>query len=186
MAIAQIKSLSSESSQKDLFFSVLQILGASLLLALCSQIKVPLYFSPVPLSGQTLGVMLIGATLGSRKGVLSVLAYLAEGSFGLPVFGSGSLGLLGPTGGYFLGFILQAYLVGWFTERQVSLQSTKTMTVLLSSCALQLGLGVLWLSFFVGFKLAMIMGLCPFLPGEVIKTMGVTAYLKARSNKACC
>lgn len=181
MIAALANSLSFEFSKRDVFFSILQVLGASLFLALCSQISIPLYFSPVPLSGQTFGVMLIGATMGSRKGLLSVLAYLAEGSFGLPVFAGGSWGLmnlLGPTGGYFLGFIFQAYLVGWFVERQNSFQGTKILSVLLFSCALQLGLGVLWLSFFVGFESALIMGLYPFLFGEFIKAISITAYLK--------
>jgi biotin transport system substrate-specific component len=181
MIATQVNSLSFESSKRAIFLWILQIFGASLLLALCAQVSIPLYFSPVPISGQTFGVMFIGATMGSRKGLLSVLAYLIEGSLGLPVFAGGSFGLislLGPRGGYFLGFILQVYFVGWFIERQISFQGAKTISILLLSCALQLGLGVLWLSNFVGFESALIMGLHPFLFGEFIKAIIITAYLK--------
>ena len=180
--------LPAKSSKNIFLLSALQIFGASLFLALCAQICIPLYFSPVPLTGQTFGVMFIGATMGSRKGVLSVLAYLLEGSLGLPVFAGGwsSLGLmslLGTNGGYFLGFIFQVFLVGSFIERQTSFQVVKAVSVLLLSCALQLGLGVVWLSAFVGFKSALVMGLYPFLFGELVKSMGVAAYLKKQYEK---
>jgi biotin transport system substrate-specific component len=182
-----IQSLPFALPKKDVFLSALQVFIASLFLALCSQISIPLYFSPVPLSGQTFGIMLIGACMGSRKGLLSVLAYLAEGSLGLPVFASGSSGiisLLGPTGGYFLGFLLQTYLVGWFVERQTSFQMAKTLPILLLSCQLQLALGVLWLSFFVNFETALVMGLYPFLVGETIKSVAVCLCLKTQRHLA--
>ncbi len=183
MVATLIHSLSFESSKKEVFFSILQVLAASLFLALCSQISMPLYFSPVPLSGQTFGMMFIGVSLGSRKGLLSVLAYLIEGSLGLPVFAGGSFGLMclfGSCGGYFLGFLLQVYLVGWFTERQTSFQVTKTLPILLLSCLCQLGLGVLWLSLFVPFESAMIMGFTPFVFGETIKSVSIALYLQMK------
>lgn len=186
MFAVPLNSLSVKSSRNAFLLSALQILGASLFLALCAQIRIPLYFSPVPLTGQTFGVMFIGATMGSRKGVLSVLAYLLEGSLGLPVFAGGSFGvmsLLGTTGGYFLGFIFQVFLVGSFVERQTSFNALKTITALLLSCALQLGLGVVWLSAFVGFKAALVMGLYPFLFGELVKSMGIAAYVKKQYEK---
>ncbi len=96
------------------------ILGASLLIALSARIAVPVPFSPAPITGQTLAVLLVGALLGSRRGALSVLAYLAEGAMGLPVFaggGAGILWLLGPTGGYLFGFIAAAFVTGWLAER---------------------------------------------------------------------
>lgn len=185
MLLAQTQSFRIDTSQKNISFSILQILGASFLLILCSYISIPLYFSRIPLSAQTFGVMLIGATMGSRMGVLSVLAYLAEGCLGLPVFAGGHFGLmslLGVKGGYIVGFILQVYFVGYFMERQVSFQITKTLSILLISCALQLSLGVLWLSLFVGLKSAMVMGLYPFIIGEVIKAISITTYLKAKNS----
>ncbi len=174
-------SLTFEKSKNHYLFSALQILGASLFIALCAQIQIPLYFTPVPLSGQTFAIMLISAVMGSRIGLMSVVAYLAEGACGLPVFVGGGFGLvslLGPTGGYFVGFMLQAYLVGYFIERQVSYSAVKTLCILLSSCTLQLGLGALWLSQFVGYESALMLGVTPFIAGEMLKSLSIAAYLK--------
>lgn len=168
-----------DSSKKEVFLSVLQVFSASLFLALCSQISLPLYFSPIPLSGQTFGIMFIGAIMGSRKGFLSVLTYLTEASLGLPVLvGGGSGMILGPCGGYFLGFLFQAYLVGLFIERQNSFQITKTLPFLLLSCLIQLGLGTMWLSLlFVNFESALIIGFYPFLIVETIKSIVIACWL---------
>jgi len=181
----KINTIPAKSSQHEALLSILQVFGASLFLALCAQISIPLHFSPVPISGQTFGIMLIGATLGSRKGLLSVLTYIMEGAFGLPVFAGGSFGIIsviGTNGGYFLGFLAQVYLIGSFVERQKSFCAPTTLAVLLFSCAIQLALGVLWLSLFVGLQSAMIMGFFPFLLGEVSKVMLVTAYLKMKRS----
>lgn len=171
--------------QREFFFSTLQIIGASLFLAFCAQVSFPLYFSPVPLSGQTLGVMLIGATMGSRKGALSILTYLVEGACGFPVFSMGHFGiatLLGTTGGYLLGFVLQAYLVGWFTERQKSFQMAKTVAFLFLSSIMTLGSGVAWLSSFIGLDSAITAGFLPFILGDIVKSIGVAAYLKVKKQ----
>jgi len=168
-------------TRSSFLLSALQILGASLFIALCAQIRIPLFFTPVPITGQTFAIMLIGATMGSRKGLLSVIAYLAEGAIGLPVFTGAHFGLgslLGVTGGYFVGFMLQAFLVGWCIERQRVFNSLNTFSILLASCALQLGLGALWLSQFVGFEYALAMGAAPFIVGETLKALSITAFLK--------
>lgn len=181
MVAALINSLSIESSKKEFLFSILQVFAGSLFLALCSQISIPLYFTPIVLSMQTFGIMFIGATLGSRLGSLSVLVYLIEGSLGLPVFAGGGYGLMrlfGLSGGYLFGFLIQAYLVGWFTERQRSFKVAKTVPILLLSCLLQLGLGALWLSLFMPFESAIIMGFLPFLLGETVKSVSLALYLK--------
>ena len=96
------------------------IVGFSLLTGLLAQIKIPLPFNPVPLTGQTLAVFLSGALLGCRRGFLSQAVYLAEGAAGLPVFAGGAASvahLLGPTGGYLWSFPLAAALLGWLVER---------------------------------------------------------------------
>lgn len=184
MIINQVQAPYFESLKRDFWLSALQILGASFFIALCAQISIPLYFTPVPLSGQTFSVMLIGATLGSRKGALSVLAYILEGVLGLPVFTAGQFGLMmliSPVGGYIVGFVLQAYLIGWFVERQAKFESFKTVVVLFGACALQMGIGAIWLSLFVGFGQALAMGIYPFIIGETIKILGLSAYLKRTS-----
>jgi biotin transport system substrate-specific component len=183
MIVIQESSTKVNSSSKDIFFSILQIIGASAFIALCAQIRISLYFSPVPVTGQTFAIMLIGASLGSRKGVLSVLLYLLEGAMGLPVFagGLGLISLFGVKSGYFLGFIAQVYLVGRFTEKQKSFQNARTLFILLFSCLIQMGLGVIWLSSFVGIQTALFIGLYPFLIGETIKSVCIAAYLKSKS-----
>ncbi len=184
MMTTQMNGLFCQDSKKAAFFAILQIFSASLLLALCAQISFPLYFNPVPISAQTLGVMFIGATLGSRKGALSVLAYLVEGSLGLPFFAGGHgglLSLLGPTGGYLIGFILQAYCVGLLIEKQKVVKILNTILILAFSCALQLLIGVVWFSQFIGLETALMMGFYPFLAGELFKVALLTTYLKIKS-----
>src|SRR4030067_464514 len=91
------------------------MLGGSLLIGLAAQIQVVLPFSPVPVTGQTFAVLLLGALYGSRMGPATVATYLAMGGLGLPVFAGGAAGmarLLGPTAGYLVGFILAAWVVG--------------------------------------------------------------------------
>lgn len=186
MIAALPNSLSIQCLKRESFFTALQIAGASLFLALCAQISLPLTFSPIPLTGQTFGVMLIGATMGSRKGVLAVLAYLMEGCCGLPVFSGGGFGLmrlLGPAGGYLVGCLFQAYFIGWFAERQALNSGPKIVLLLLLSCAIQMGLGVLGLSFFVGFNGAVTMGLYPFVAGEILKALALAGFL-SRSRAA--
>jgi len=95
-------------------------IGFSLLTALLAQIKIPLPYTTVPLTGQTFSVLLSGAVLGSRRGFLSQALYLAEGAAGLPVFAGGTgtfAHLLGDTGGYLWSYPLAAALVGWLVER---------------------------------------------------------------------
>src|SRR5262245_27892298 len=87
-----------------------------LVVAIAARIEVPLPWTPVPITGQTLGVLLVGAALGFRRGVASLGLYLAEGAAGLPVFSGGAAGaahLMGPTGGYLWSFPFAAVLVGW-------------------------------------------------------------------------
>ena len=168
-------------ASKDTLRSVLQVIGASLFLAFCAQIALPLHFTPVPLSMQTLGVMLVGAFLGKRKGALAVLAYLAEGSLGLPVFAGGAGGviyLMGPTAGYLLGFVLQAYIIGSWMERKARYSVGTTLLVLTLSSVAMLTSGSLWLSSFVGLSSAFTLGAYPFVIGEVLKAIGVACYLK--------
>src|SRR5512139_60068 len=87
------------------------IVGAVLLLSALAQVEIPLPFTPVPITGQTFGVLLIGAALGSRRAAASLLLYITEGAAGLPFFAGGGSGLRtlsGPTAGYLLGFVIAA------------------------------------------------------------------------------
>lgn len=164
----------------------LQVFAASLFIALCAQISIPLMYSPVPITGQTFGVLLVGSLLGRRKGVYSVVAYLVESTMGLPVLAGGvanPLALIGPTGGYLVGFIAQAFLAGWFVERQKSFNFAKTFAYMLFVPSfVQLLMGVAWLANFVGWDKVLVMGFYPFILGGVLKCVGICSYLKAQST----
>ncbi len=170
--------------QRAYSLPIIQIVGASLFIALCAQISVYLPFSPVPITGQTLAVLMVGSSLGSRKGLLAVAAYIAEGMMGLPVFAGGAispLAFVGPTGGYITGMLAQAFLIGWFLERKDSPNWLNLIIGCVLAVTVQMAMGVLWLSHFVGWNHVMAMGLIPFIPGELVKIAVVCLCLN-RSN----
>jgi biotin transport system substrate-specific component len=153
----------------------IQIFLASLFMSCLAQIRIPLFFSPVPITGQTLAVMLIAGSIGCRKASWAVLCYLIEGCF-LPIWaggGSGIAALAGPTGGYLFGFVLQAFLIGFLLERKTH----PFLAFFLPSLAL-LAVGSAWLSVFIGYKAAIVCGFLPFLPGDLIKIAVAMTTLK--------
>src|ERR1044071_201748 len=100
--------------------NVILILLGALLVAALAQIEIPLLFTPVPITGQTFGVLLVGAALGSKRGAASLISYLMLGTIGLPFFAGGAHGLnilIGATGGYLIGFIIAAYVIGFLAEK---------------------------------------------------------------------
>ncbi len=163
-------------------YDVALVLGGSLLIALCTQIAVGF---PVPWTGQTFAVLMVGALLGSRRGAASVLVYLLQGLAGLPVFSHGRAGLavlFGPTGGYLIGFVLAAYVVGCLAERGWDRRPATTVLAMVLGNAVLYGCGLLWLACLVhllGRPLGNVLavGLYPFLPGEVVKIALATTLL---------
>ena len=151
------------------------ILAGSLLVAASARVAIPLPFSPVPITGQTFGVLLVGMLLGSRRGAMSLALYLLEGAAGLPVFSSGTFGLTilrGATAGYLFSYPLAAFLLGWLTERGWDRKPLWTATAMVLGGFLILGLGSLWLTPFVGgYHNAFFKGVVPFLPGDIVKTV---------------
>jgi biotin transport system substrate-specific component len=148
------------------------IAGASLLVAISAQVAIPLPFTPVPVTLQTLVVLLCAAGLGSRRGLLAVLAYLAEGAAGLPVFAGGRAGaahLLGPTGGYLAGFLAAAVVVGALADAGWTRKPLHALAALLAGSAFIYAAGMLWLGAWVGYSRVIALGLLPFLPGEAFK-----------------
>lgn len=150
---------------------------ASLMLAISAKVQVP--FWPVPMTMQTFVVLLLGAVLGWRMAGATVLAYLAQGAMGLPVFASGAglAYMAGPTGGYLLGFLLGGVAVGWLAERGFGRSISTTLMAFLAGQALIFGLGVVWLAGFIGLEKAIAAGLTPFLLAEVFKTALACAVL---------
>jgi biotin transport system substrate-specific component len=159
------------------------VLAGSWLIALSAQVAIPLPFSPVPVTGQTLAVLLVGALLGSRRGSLAVLAYIAQGLAGLPVFAGGALGmarLLGPTGGYLVGFVAAAFLVGLLAERGWDRRVLTTAAAMMLGNLVIYATGALWLAPFVGgLKQALATGVLPFIPGDLVKIAAAALLLPA-------
>jgi len=162
-----------------LLYDISLVVGGSLLIALAAQLAIPLVFSPVPITAQTLAVLLIGTLLGSKRGTLCVFAYLTEGAAGLPVFaeGGGSIAhLFGPTGGYLIGFVAAAYLTGFLAERGWDRRIATSILAMTVGTAVIFATGLTWLSFFVGTDRVLLLGLYPFIPGALIK-LAIAALL---------
>lgn len=155
---------------RDLLF----VISGSLLVAALAQVQIPLAFTPVPLTGQTFAVLLVGAALGSRRGAAALALYTLEGLAGLPVFtgwGSGLTHLAGPTGGYLVGFVAAAFAVGWLCELKLDRRwNTALLPFLVGEVIIYL-FGVPWLALFVGSQRALAAGLYPFLLGDVVKLL---------------
>ena len=165
--------------------NVIGIFLGSLLIAMLAQISIHIPFSPVPITGQTIGVLLVGGILGSRKGLLSVAIYISEGALGLPVFAEMSAGLpvlLGPTGGYILSFIPAVLFIGYLTERNFTKNIIPSFISCILATFLILVLGTLFLSLFFGLKDSFMMGFYPFIFVGIMKSfisaITITTYKK--------
>lgn len=160
---------------------LLLVIGGSILLALSAQVSLNLPFTPVPVTGQTFAVLLLGALLGSRLGGAAVFAYLTEGAMGLPVFANhmGGIGAFTrPSGGYLFGFFVAAVVVGWFAERGWDRSRWIVLPLLLGNALIYVP-GLLWLRYYVGWDRLLDAGLWPFVPGDLAKLVAVTLALPA-------
>ncbi len=151
----------------------LLVIGGSLLVAAFAQIRVPLPFTPVPITGQTLAVLLVGAALGKNRAGLSMLLYLGMGLAGLPVFAGGAQGLAymtGATGGYLVGFVGAAFVVGWLAEQGFDRDIRTALLPFLVGEMIIYTFGLIWLTIYVGdMSSALSLGFHPFLVGDAIK-----------------
>jgi biotin transport system substrate-specific component len=160
------------------------VVSASLFVALCAKVSLPLYHTPVPLTLQNFAVLAVGLSLGARRGAMAMGLYLLEGAMGAPVFNSIGLGglaqIVGPTGGYLMAYPLVAYLTGKIFEMR-----KKTFTAAVEGAAIaELVLftsGVSWLMVLTGTPIskAAAFGLYPFVPAEVLKVVAAAAIVTA-------
>ena len=155
---------------------VIAVIAGSLLLTLSAKVQVPFY--PVPMTMQTLVVIGLGLALGPVRGVAAVALYLAQGAAGLPVFagtpekGIGLAYMMGPTGGFLLGYLPAALLAGWLAERGWDRNVFTAMLAALLAGAVIYVPGLLWLGSVIGFdKPVLAYGLIPFIPGDIAKAM---------------
>lgn len=156
----------------SLTYDLALVLAGSALIALSARVAIPLPFSPVPVTGQTFAVLLVGAALGRWRGAAAVMAYLAEGAAGLPVFAgvhAGPAVLLGPTGGYLLGFVLGAWLCGFLAERGWDRRVGSTIVSMILGNIAIFAVALPWLARYVGGSNVWAMGFWPFIPGDIVK-----------------
>ena len=159
----------------------LVVVGASILIALFALISVPLPFTPVPIAAQAQVILFLSVVLGSRRSVAAVALYLMQGAVGLPVFAGGKAGLLvlaGPTGGYLLGYLVAAFITGWISESLKEKTAWKVFGAMTVGNAAIFLFGALWLSHFVGWQGAWMLGVVPFLCGDLFKLLLATRGLK--------
>jgi biotin transport system substrate-specific component len=159
--------------------AVLVVAGAALTAAL-AQVAVPLW--PVPITGQTLAVLLVGGSLGALRGTLSMVLYAVLGIVGLPVFSDASHGwgvVAGPTGGYIIGFIVAAGLTGWLAQRSWDRRFLAGMLSFLAGSAVVFAFGLPWLAVSLGLNLEQTLqaGLYPFIIGGIIKAVIAAAVM---------
>jgi biotin transport system substrate-specific component len=163
--------------------AVVLALAGSALLALSAKIQVPI--PPVPMTMQTLVVLLIGATYGWRLGGATVLLYLAEGMLGLPVFANtppavaSPAYLLGPTGGYLVGYVAAAVVMGFLAERGWDRSLLRVIVMMTLGHLIIFAFGLAWLAHLFGPAKAWVVGAAPFVAGTVLKTALAAALMKA-------
>jgi biotin transport system substrate-specific component len=169
---------------------ILVALGVALLAA-SSKVQVPLW--PIPMTLQTLVVLLIGSTYGFRLGIATIIAYLAIGTLGVPVFarGGGLFYMVGPTGGYLAGYLLAVAVMGWLGDRGYGKTLASTATMFLAGEAIIFVLGTGWYAALVAMSSdrmawlkdsVLYAGFIQFIPAELLK-MGIAAGILSRAWK---
>lgn len=171
-----------EASGRTLVRNVLVVIGASIALTISAKVQIP--FWPVPLTLQTMVVLCLGMVLGPRLGAMAVLAYLAQGAAGLPVFagtpekGIGLAYMLGTTGGYLVGFVVAAFVTGLLAQRAWDRSVLGTIGAMLIGNAIIYACGLAWLGSVVGWdKPVLAWGMTPFLLGDLAKILVAAALM---------
>ena len=167
-----------DGKNKTIIKKILLVITGVVFLALLAQVSIFLPFTPVPITGQTFGVLLIGLVYGRKLGVSTISAYIAAGTLGLPVFAGLGSGLifLSPNGGYVIGYFFMVVLCGYLAEMGWTKSYGKTLIILLLAEIVLYFFGLVQLSFFVK-KDLFLAGLYPFIIGDVIKVFLLTFIL---------
>lgn len=155
------------------------VVGAACLVGLLAQVSIHLSFTPVPITGQTFGVLLAGTALGWRRGAAALSLYAVGGVAGIPWFAGHSSGYVGASFGYIVGFVLCAILCGYLAERGADRSIRKSVPAMVAGEIVIYGCGVGWLaaSLHVGLAEAISLGFVPFVAGDAIKAALVAGAL---------
>jgi biotin transport system substrate-specific component len=182
--VASRPTLSTAVLARSTWLSEAILIGAGVLLvALSAQVTFHLPNTPVPISGQTFAVLLVGSAYGSIRGLVTILAYLAVGIVGLPVFSSGTSGweqISGATGGYLVGMVVAAGFVGLLAQRGLDRRFSSAVASMLTGNVLIYAFGLAWLYHelpHATFSSTLAAGLYPFVVGDLLKTYLAGALL---------
>ena len=170
--------------RSDLLTNVLLVLGGAGFVAIAAQVSIGLPFTPVPITGQTFAVVLVGASLGALLGLASLGLYLFVGALGAPVYADHESGwdiLTGPTGGYIIGFVLAAVLTGLLAQRRWDRHFNSAVAAMLSGNVIIYLVGLPWLAVKIdaGLEGTLEAGLYPFVVGDLLKLYLAGALLSA-------
>ena len=173
LAIPQSRRVLADFIPQSVATNVALILGGATLVGLLAQISIPLSFTPVPVTGQTLGVLLVGPALGGRRALTSLALYVVAGLAGVPWFAHGASGYPTATFGYLLGFVIASYVLGVAAERGADRSILRSVPAMLLAEVLVFALGVTWLKFALHASVsnAIAWGLTPFVWGEILKSV---------------
>jgi biotin transport system substrate-specific component len=175
---------------RGLVTDIILIAAGTALTSILAQIAIPLW--PIPITGQTFAVLFVGATLGATRAVLSMVLYLAIGLLGLPVFApqangshiTGLAALVGPTGGYLIGFVLASAFVGWLAQREWDRKWLRTLLAFVGGTIVIYAVGLPWLYVALSnlhvpnpLQATLTGGLYPFLIGDALKAIFAAVLL---------
>jgi biotin transport system substrate-specific component len=180
IAPAAPRTLADAVLPRSLVTDIALVTGFAALTALAAQVSITLPFTPVPITGQTFAVLAAGTVLGAKRGPLSQLLYVLVGALGAPIYAGGQGGwaaATGATGGYLVGFVLAAALVGALSERRHDRQLLTSLPAMLAGSAIIYALGVPFLAWKLGVSgvKAVELGMAPFLIGDAVKLVAAGA-----------
>lgn len=182
LSIAQRPTIVDRFIPKSIAVDIALIAAGVVLIAASAQWVIPMY--PVPMTGQTFAVLLVAMALGFERGSLSVLAYVALGAAGLPIFNAGTSGFWSPTLGYKIGFIAAAAAVGFLAQRNWDKSWLKVAGAFAIGSVIIYAFGATWLAIFIGLGggdnsvlTVLQLGVIPFLFGDLVKAVAAAALL---------